>query len=458
MKSAKLAVGVFGHYGNNNLGDESIIEAVIQNIKLRIPGVEIYGFSIVPEDTAQRHGIESFPIRYRRTKNSTVYKKVVQSNPDVVSEEDHIDLPQRTPLRSAKDSIKKFSFITKTVKFGISSLKSINKLIHEISFLFGSYRVVKNIDILLITGSNQFLDNFGGPWGFPYTLLKWTLLCKLARKKVYFISVGAGPISENLSRLIIRWTLKFADYVSLRDISSEKLIQAIGCYQKTHVFPDIAHSLNTNNIKTSKLPAKCIANGFPVVGINPMPLYDPRYWCEKDVGKYTTYLTKLASFCQKLRHTGYPFFFFATQEKDNNVISDILKKLEIEQQEAFNFDDYTLTSSSVDELIANIAAADISIATRFHGTVLSLLMEKPTLGICYYRKAKELLVDMGQADYTVDLETFSTEELWNKFVDLKESSEVARDTIIQQNAQYAASLNQQYDRLFGSIAEANIPV
>ena len=58
-----MRVGILGHVGNENLGDEAIIAAVIQNIRRRWPDAEIRGFTLVPADTEERHGIPSFPIR-----------------------------------------------------------------------------------------------------------------------------------------------------------------------------------------------------------------------------------------------------------------------------------------------------------------------------------------------------------------------------------------------------------
>src|SRR5713226_3941872 len=55
-------IGLFGHVGTKNLGDEAILASVIQNIRLRRPGAEIVGFTVNPEDTFQRHGLRSFPI------------------------------------------------------------------------------------------------------------------------------------------------------------------------------------------------------------------------------------------------------------------------------------------------------------------------------------------------------------------------------------------------------------
>src|SRR5262245_8473157 len=59
----KLVVGVFGHYGNRNLGDEAIVSATIQQLRRRLDDVEIVCFSLRPNDTAFRHGVEAFSVR-----------------------------------------------------------------------------------------------------------------------------------------------------------------------------------------------------------------------------------------------------------------------------------------------------------------------------------------------------------------------------------------------------------
>ena len=52
-----MKIGVFGHYGNQNLGDEAITTATIQNIQRHFPHAEVVGLSVKPDDTAKRYGI-----------------------------------------------------------------------------------------------------------------------------------------------------------------------------------------------------------------------------------------------------------------------------------------------------------------------------------------------------------------------------------------------------------------
>ena len=69
------------------------------------------------------------------------------------------------------------------------------------------------------------------------------------------------------------------------------------------------------------------------------------------------------------------------------------------------------------------------------------------LGICYYRKAEELLTDMGQADYAVKLDTFTVEELWQKFQRLTVELPRAQQEIQQKVMNYIIALDKQYDKL-----------
>ena len=59
-------IGILGHVGNGNLGDEAIIDALIRGIREVVPGVEFAAFTIRPGDTEARHGIPSFPLRRGR--------------------------------------------------------------------------------------------------------------------------------------------------------------------------------------------------------------------------------------------------------------------------------------------------------------------------------------------------------------------------------------------------------
>src|SRR5262245_4476069 len=55
-------IGVLGHVGNENLGDEALIASVLQGVRARIPDAELLAFTVRPEDTRARHGISAVPL------------------------------------------------------------------------------------------------------------------------------------------------------------------------------------------------------------------------------------------------------------------------------------------------------------------------------------------------------------------------------------------------------------
>ena len=59
-RDRKKQIGLLGPWGSGNLGDATIQEAVIFNLKKWIPDSVIYGFSPDPSDTERRHRIKSF--------------------------------------------------------------------------------------------------------------------------------------------------------------------------------------------------------------------------------------------------------------------------------------------------------------------------------------------------------------------------------------------------------------
>lgn len=59
----RLRVGISGSYGGMNLGDEAILACLLSELRRALP-VEITVFSLDPDDTLQRHGVErAVPVR-----------------------------------------------------------------------------------------------------------------------------------------------------------------------------------------------------------------------------------------------------------------------------------------------------------------------------------------------------------------------------------------------------------
>lgn len=447
-------IAIFGHYGNKNLGDESITQAMAHQLRKRIPDAKLVGMSINPFDTAYRHNIESFPIRRLNGAASLIVSPEVaaehfaQQAASSAQKPASADNTTNPPTRSAapkprgwKQTLKATPVLGPLLKLLVRGVDLAIAIKDELIFLKAGRNYAKTIDLIIVTGSNQFLDNFGGAWGFPYTLLKWSLIARSTGTRFAFASVGAGPLKKPLSFWMLGIALRNCDFLSYRDEGSKKLVEDTVRGIEGHIFPDIAHGLDARvNHKPASTP--------PVVAVNPMPVYDARYWPIADANKYNNYLDCLSQLCKTILSGNSPLVLFSTQARDADVIVDVIEILTQDDNYANWKDQISVENAAgVDELMAVLVGSDIVVATRFHATVLPLQLDKPVLGICYYRKAAELLDDVGLGAFHVDIDDFTAEQLIEKFERLVEERERLVTTLSQEYTRYAITLDKQFDQL-----------
>src|SRR6266702_2100177 len=175
-------IALFGAFGVGNLGNECTLEAMIYNLRKHLPDAKISCICSGPEEVASRYGIAAFPIR---------------------------EAPFRA--RSTKKSLA-IRFL-RMIFLGIPA---------ELYRWYKTARLLKDSDLLVMTGTGM-LGDFG---------------------ILPFVSVGAGPIRNRLSRYFVTTALTFANYRSYRDTFSKQYLETIGF--KTNgdaVYPDLAFSL-----------------------------------------------------------------------------------------------------------------------------------------------------------------------------------------------------------------------
>lgn len=442
-------VGVLGHYGNANLGDEAIIHAVVSAVRRRWPGGTLCAISNRPADTARRHGVPAVSVQTGEIEEPPRARLAGMADP--VSP----DVPagafaapaeaSQTPRQARR------GWAALRAARGVAGLlfRSPARIAREITSCWRIYHRLKRIDLLFIAGSNQMLDNFGGPWEFPYINLRWSILARLAGCRIAWVSVGAGPLDSPLSRRFVRTSLRLADYVSVRDAGSLRLLREIGVPRDIRIFPDLAHGLEHE----AAPPLRSEGDPCRTVGINPMPMYDGRYWPEWAPDKYARYVNELAVFATTLQQEGYRAFFFGTHPRDERVAAEALAVMEKEHGVARAALPPVKSSATIGRLLAVMESADIIVPTRFHGALLALLVERPTLAICYYRKTRELMVEFGQGEeLTVTLDEFRGADAMARIRLLEGRAEELTSLMRQRRKEFRAALAEQYDLVFALVA------
>jgi polysaccharide pyruvyl transferase WcaK-like protein len=428
-------IGILGHVGNGNLGDEAIIDALIRGIRQTAPGVEFTAFTIRPSDTEARHGIRSFPLRRGRDRGPAG-----SPAPSLG--------PAETGPSGLRAALRRIPGLGLLLSAVAATSRWLGDMVREAAFWTARYRHMRRVDILIVAGSNQLSDYFGGHWGFPYTVWAWSAAARLAGARVVFLSVGAGPIRTGLSRFFIRGALSWSAYRSYRDVGSRDAIARIGFPGPHVIAPDLAHGL-----RLAPAPRGVKAAGeASLVVINPLPYFDPRSWAERDPGVYRRYVDTMAAFTAALQERGYRVQFAPTQLRaDPPVIADILEAIGTKAAAA-RISASCPGVSSFDDLIAVLSAADFVVATRFHGVLISQMLGKPTIGIVYRRSTRDLLEDVGQGAYAIDIKELTSELLLERLGTLERDREVG-DRIQRKLEAYRQALAAQYALILGGARE-----
>lgn len=427
-------VAILGPYGAGNLGDAAIVESMIQTIRRYHPNATIYGININPDDTLNRHNIASLPIHWW-------YKK---SNVASDREPGDTGVPEKF-----KSTLKKIPILYALLKAFHKTMQGIMLFMKEVRFIVESYRNLKGFDLLIVNGSGQLCDLWGGPWLHPYGLFKWAVIAKARGVRFVVVSIGAGPIDFALSRYFIKYSLLLADYRSFRNESSKEMVEKIGVRGENRIFPDIAFGLPINI--TVRGDTGVGKSGRMIVGINPMAYYDPRCWPKSNENVYRNYIKKLASIGLWLCKRNYAVLWFSSAIMDNKVIEDIKKILEQElsSEAAHHFFHPQITT--IDELLHQLSTMEVVVATRLHSLLLSSLLNKPLIAISPHPKVDFLMESLGQSEYKLDINTFDMDSFQDLFLLLESNRETVVRQIGEKITEYRGELDRQFDILFPKV-------
>jgi polysaccharide pyruvyl transferase WcaK-like protein len=445
-------IGVFGHVGNENQGDEALFAAAVQNMQVRCPGATVVSFTLNPEETARRHGIPCFPIR-----RSAVKRRSIRTPSPGPTSRMHVD--RDTVGRRVKritSRVPSLDALLRHLRAAMIRLRGalllLAGLLLEVSFLLRSYRRLRSIDLLIVAGSQQCNDLADGPWNFPLALFTWSVLSRLAGTKVVFLSVGAGPPTARSSRFLIRQALGLAAFRSFRDEPSRQLVRTLGVRGDLHLFPDLVYSLTLQTAPPPPRPMPSQPNTCLTVRINPLPLYSPYYWMGHNAAAHVRYIDILATFAAWLLRRGHTVVLFPTQLRVDPPVIDELRLAGKRLAEPGTDERLRVPMvQSFDALIATLGELDLAVATRFHGVVFSHCLEKPVLGIAYHTKTREVMAATGNAEDVISVEDLDTKWLTRRFLSMVSRLPALREDIRRHTAMMRRLLEGQYDRVLALV-------
>ena len=413
---------------SGNLGNATMQAAMIANIRKRIVGIEFLGITLNPDETRRRHGIEAFPLAG-------------------VSRADYglfISASSKAGRRFLK--LGRIRRWLKKIPVLGSILRAIRTCSMELGHIVAAARVVRKLDRVIIPGGGALDDFWGGPWGQPWALFKWSALSRVYGVPFLFVSVGKCSLESSLSRFFVRIALRLAEYRSYRDDDSKIAVQALIDAPDDQVYPDLAFSYPSPIIQASHDGASRDAR--LVVGVSPIAYCDPRAWPRKDERRYSAYVSQLAEMVRWLIREGCHVLFFTTDSPDAATVEDLQSMIfgSLIDRDVIR----TLASSteqSPDSLLKGISDADLIIASRLHGVILSHLNATPVLALSFDPKVDAHMNRVGQKDYCLSIDHLRLEMFIERFTALESARKREQDRLRSAALRFRHVLDVQYDRI-----------
>ncbi|MCT9089875.1 polysaccharide pyruvyl transferase family protein [Streptomyces sp. ASQP_92] len=390
-----LRVGVFGLLGSGNLGNDGSLEAVLGHLRAEHPEAVVDALCGGPETVASRYGIPATRLHWYRAEYRTASR------------------------------------------LGAIAAKGLGKLVDAAR----TAAWVRRHDVVIVPGMGVLEATLPlRPWGFPYALF---LLCasgRLLGNRVALVGVGAAPIASRPTRALVRWSARLATYRSYRDALSRDAMRAMGVdTARDEVYPDLAFALPTPRASAPAGPPGAVCVGV----MDYHGSDDDRARAE---AIHRRYLDGTTRFVRALVEDGRPVRLIVGDEVDRPVVAAILAAVPSPLVTAAE-------ASSLSDLMAETAAADSVVATRYHNLVCALKVGTPTLALSYAAKSDALMDRMGLAAYCHPAREVDADRLLDQFRSLERRSAELRQVLAERNL----VAQRQLDRQFAELTEVLFP-
>jgi polysaccharide pyruvyl transferase WcaK-like protein len=275
-------------------------------------------------------------------------------------------------------------------------------------------RFLGEVDVVMVPGTGILEEFCSRPWGMPLELFQWSVACWLTRTKLFFVSVGAGPIHNPVSRVLMKRATDLAYYCSFRDDRSRTYMAQLG--RKTTndpVFPDIVFGSAQPAFEHRDASAEPTT-----IGLGVMSYRGTDWQGDKGAEIYRVYLQKLVQFCAWLLDSGYNIRVIIGDTADREMALDLRRALQAHAKQPLTDERLNIPRiESIVEVMQEIARTDIVVATRFHTLVSAAMVPRPPISLGYLPKNDELMRSLGLERYSQNVETFDVELLKVELVD-----------------------------------------
>lgn len=390
-----VRIGLMGMYASRNLGDMAIQLAVMGALKARRADIEFIGLCQDPADTVRS-------LRISAMASSGEAEMLMPVDGDVTVE----------------------SMTT-------SAGSRWSRLIRRFTSLWRIRRTMRELDMLLISGSGQIDDFWGGPWAQPYNMMVWSQLARRQKKPVAVFGVGVDELSTRLGAQFCLRALNAADICVVRDPGSREALKKLGYRRLVDVCPDPAFRLSGDG----RLP-----DSPPFAVVSPI---SRRAWPGVEDESYDHYLTALAQVADQLLSQGIDVRYVCSQIKmDPPLVTRVRERMKGDHNRAL-----TVEVKTVDDYVAAVAGASVAVVSRLHAMILAMVAGTPVVAISAVRKVHQQFADMGMPELVFDMGTLDITPLLSCVQDVVSEPEKSQQRVLAVTREFREQLEARFDRL-----------
>ncbi|MEU4197371.1 polysaccharide pyruvyl transferase family protein [Kribbella sp. NPDC026611] len=393
-----MKVGLYGRLGGGNIGNDAMLDAVLEYLRTEQPQAELDFMCEGPEAITRRYGVPAVHMHWMQS---------------------------RKPARS------------RIVQKALTLLRIPPAAIID---TWRTARWVRKHDVVMIPGAGVLEGTLPErPWELPYTMLVMAACGRLFGVKTALVCVGGSKVEERGVRVLLRTAAKLVDYRSFRDEYSLGVGRETGvAAPQDKAFADLAFALPVEMTKTPEPKS---------VGVGVMAYYGSPADRPRADEVHEHYVDQMQQFVRLLVESGRTVRLLVGDRLDEEVADAVVADARTywtgPGQMPVSYEPFT----SFDGLMDQVAAVQTVVAMRYHCVVAGLKMGRPTLAIAYGRKHDALMGQMGVAEYVQDVKALDLERLVEQVGELE--ADEAR--IVQTLADHATECRVRLDAGFADL-------
>ncbi len=270
---------------------------------------------------------------------------------------------------------------------------------------------IKNCSMIISGGGGLFQD-----WSplTPFYYGSIFFLGRIFQKRIFAIGQSIGPLLRRTSEFITLASLKQAEAILVRDISSQEFL-ASRLKRSVCLSGDLVFQLESDYSILKNQEKKIASDSSLEIGIN---LRNWKFSKKDFTGILCTALNRIsADLSSPNKITHCPF-------RGNDEFS-ITQRIENEIPDAVTY----ITRNHCD-MIKKISELELFVTMRLHGIIFALINATPFIALCYDEKMMNFLETFGLLEFAIKIEDLTEEHFIKKYLLITENYNRIRDKLL----------------------------